>query len=260
MASIIETQDLWKTYGRFCALRGLDLAVPEKSIFALLGANGAGKTTAIKTLLNIVPPTRGSARILGADSRTLGPELLAKIGYVSESQVLPARLRVGDFFSYVRRAYPTWDADAEEALRRELRLPADRRIAALSHGMRLKLALACALPFRPALLILDEPFSGLDALVREEITAGFLRHAGETSILISSHELDEIERLATHVGVIDGGRLLFQGTLAALREHARPLLAESDRRDPDRISLRDLFVAMARAARAAEAGSGSPPG
>jgi len=260
MESIIETRDLWKTYGRFAALRGLDLAIPQRSIFALLGANGAGKTTAIKTLLNIIAPTRGSARVLGADSRTIGPAVLARIGYVSESQTFPGRLRVGDFFTYVRQAYPTWDRDAEADLRRELRLPADRRISALSHGMRLKLALASALPFRPELLILDEPFSGLDALVREEITAGFLRHAGEMSILISSHELDEIERLATHVGVIDGGRLLFQGTLAALHEHARPLLGEGDRRDPDRISLRDLFVAMTRAARAADARPGSPAG
>lgn len=260
MASIIETRGLWKTYGPFAALRGLDLAVPERSIFALLGANGAGKTTAIKTLLNIIAPTRGSAHVLGADSRSIGPALLARIGYVSENQVFPGRLRVGDFFDYVRRAYPTWDADAEGELRRELKLPEARPIAALSHGMRMKLALACALPFRPALLILDEPFSGLDALVREEIIAGFLRRAGEMSILISSHELDEIERLATHVGVIDGGRLLFQGTLAALRDYAGPLLGAGDRRDPDRISLRDLFVVMARAARAADTPPGSASG
>jgi len=245
---IIETQDLSKSYGRVEALKGLSLAVPEGSIFALLGANGAGKTTIIKTLLNIIEPTRGRALLLGVDSRAIGPEVLAQIGYVSESQVLPGRLRVAQFLDYVRACYPRWDRAAEDELRRGLQLPAERRIGALSHGMRLKLALACALPFRPRLLILDEPFSGLDALVRDEVIEGFLRHAGETSILISSHELDEVERLATHVGVVDDGRLLFQGPLAELRERARPLLASAPPGAP-RASLRDIFVAMARKAR-----------
>jgi len=105
------------------------------------------------------------------------------------------------------------------------------------------------LPFRPRLLILDEPFSGLDALVRDEVIAGFLRHAGETSILISSHELDEVERLATHVGIIDKGRLLFQGALSELRQEARKLLASGDTGSERPASLRDIFVAMAHRAR-----------
>ena len=246
---IIETLNLWKTYGRFDALSGLNLAVPEGSVFALLGANGAGKTTAIKALLNIVEPTRGSARVLGVDSRAIGPPVLAQIGYVSESQLLPMRLRVAEFFSYVRACYAHWDRSIEEELRSQFRLPAERRIGALSHGMRLKMALACALPFRPKLLILDEPFSGLDALVRDEVIAGFLRRAGEMSILISSHELEEVQRIATHVAFIDAGRLLFQGPAAALREHARPLLLAAGYREVAQVSLRDVFTTMARAAR-----------
>lgn len=246
---IIETLDLWKTYGRFDALTGLSLAVPEGSVFALLGANGAGKTTAIKAILNIVEPTRGSARVLGVDSRAIGAPVLAQIGYVSESQLLPTRLRVAEFFSYVRACYAHWDRSIEEELRGQFRLPAERRIGALSHGMQLKMALACALPFRPKLLILDEPFSGLDALVRDEIIAGFLRRAGEMSILISSHELEEVQRIATHVAFIDAGRLLFQGPAAALREHARPVLLAAGYREVAQVSLRDVFTTMARAAR-----------
>jgi len=246
---IIETHELSKSYGNFEALHRLSISVPEGSVFALLGANGAGKTTVIKTLLNIVEPSRGHATVLGVDSRAIGPGVLAQIGYVSESQALPRRLRVEEFFNYLRGCYVRWDRGVEDELRKELQLPADRRIGALSHGMRLKMALASALPFRPRLLILDEPFSGLDALVRDEVVTGFLRQAGEMSILISSHELDEVERIATHVGFLDAGRLLFQGPLAALYDHARPLLVARGRDPAARMSLRDIVVAMTRAAR-----------
>ncbi len=246
---IVETHDLVKTYGSFGALRGLSLQVPERSVFALLGANGAGKTTVIKILMNIIAPTHGQAKVLDTDSRAIGPALLAKIGYVSESQLLPGRLRVEEFFRYLRACYVHWDRGIEAALRRQLQLPAERRIAALSHGMRMKMALACALPFRPRLLILDEPFSGLDALVREELITGFLHRTDETTILISSHELDEVERLATHVAFIDAGRLLFQGPIASLAAHAEPLLHADTTQDRQRASLREVFIAMARDAR-----------
>lgn len=250
MPSIVETHNLEKRYGNTGALYGLNLSIPEGSIFALVGANGAGKTTAIKILLNIIAPTRGRATILGVDTRDLGPEALGQIGYVSENQLLPARLRVGQFFDYLRPAYRTWDWELEQQLRSQLRLPPERRINALSHGTRMKLMLACALAFRPKLLILDEPFSGLDALARDEIITEFLREPRNVSILISSHELDEVERLATHVAFLDEGRLLFQGSLATLRQHAR---ASSGSDTPDgaapTASLRAIFVAMVSAAR-----------
>jgi ABC-2 type transport system ATP-binding protein len=243
----IETLDLSKTYGRFNALHGLDISIPQGSVFALLGASGAGKTTVIKILLNIIAPTRGRATILGADSRTIGPAILGKIGYVSENQVLPVRLRVDDFFAYLRPCYATWDRTLENELRDQLALPPERRIGELSHGMRLKMALACALPFHPKLLVLDEPLSGLDALARDEIIGGFLRQAGETTILVSSHELDEVERFATHVAFLHDGRLLFQGSAGELARHARPLLAAAGLVAGE--SLRDIFVAMVRHAR-----------
>lgn len=254
MTDVIETHDLRKSYGRFGALHGIDIAMPEGSVFALMGASGAGKTTAIKLLLNLIEPTHGTARVLGVDSRGIRPGDLAQIGYVSENQLLPARLRVAHFFDYLRPCYPHWDVRLEQDLRAQLQLPAERRIGELSHGMRLKLALASALPYRPRLLILDEPFSGLDALAREEIVEEFLRRAGQTSILISSHELDEIERLATHVGFLHEGRLLFQGPLAALYEHGRTLLAAAERP-----SLRAIFIAMVRSAVAPPNSVAPPP-
>jgi ABC-2 type transport system ATP-binding protein len=250
MSDVIETHDLVKTYGDFGALHGLNLSMPEGSVFALVGASGAGKTTTIKILLNMIAPSRGHARLLGVDTREIGPPVLAQVGYVSENQALPSRLRVGQFFDYLRPCYANWDPALEQQLRTQLRLPPRRRISDLSHGMRLKLALACALAFRPKLLVLDEPFSGLDALTRDEMIGEFLREPGRMSILISSHELDEVERLASHVAFLDEGRLLFQGTIAELRERAREMFSPASGRNPQAASLRAIFVSMVAAARA----------
>ena len=218
---IVQVHDLWKRYGRFDALHGLEFAVPEGSAFALLGPNGAGKTTTIKILVNILAPSRGTASILGVDSRAISPRQLDSIGYVSENQDLPGRLTVAEYLDYLRPFYPRWDVAVETALRRDLQLPAARRIRDLSHGMRIKMALACALPFRPRLLILDEPFAGLDPLVRDELIDGLLRQAGELTILISSHELVEIEGLATDLGFLHEGRMMFQEPMNRLTARCR---------------------------------------
>jgi ABC-2 type transport system ATP-binding protein len=218
---IIEIENLHKAFGRHEALRGLSLAVPEGSAYALIGANGAGKTTTIKTLMNIVRPTLGTTRILGVDSRRLAVPQLQRIGYVSENQDMPARLTVAQYLDYLRPFYPSWDPELERSLLKELRLPSDRRIGDLSHGMRMKMALACALPFRPQVLVLDEPFSGLDPLVRDEFMERLLHQAVDMTILISSHELSEIEGVTTHVGFIDQGRLLFQESMAELSDRFR---------------------------------------
>jgi ABC-2 type transport system ATP-binding protein len=199
----------------------LSFTVPEGSAYALIGANGAGKTTTIKAIMNILQPTKGRVTTLGVDSRRLSPAQLARIGYVSESQDMPDGLTVGQYTHYVRAFYPHWDEALEQSVRRELALPANQKIGHLSHGMRMKLALACALPYRPKLLVLDEPFSGLDPLVREEFMSGLLSQAGETTVLISTHELGEIEGVATHVGFLDEGRLLFEDSMENLTARFR---------------------------------------
>ncbi|HLZ52355.1 MAG TPA: ABC transporter ATP-binding protein [Candidatus Acidoferrum sp.] len=213
---MIHVENLWKKFGRFDALRGLSFDVPEGSAFALIGANGAGKTTTIKVLMNIIEPTRGSATLLGVDSRKISPRQLAQVGYVSENQDMPSRLTVEEYVAYLRPFYPTWDRDLEASIARQLRLPLERKIGDLSHGMRMKMALMCALPYRPKLLILDEPFSGLDPLVRDEFMEGLLEQAGEMTILLSSHELGEIDGVATHVAFLDEGKLLFQESMNEL--------------------------------------------
>jgi ABC-2 type transport system ATP-binding protein len=218
---MIRAQNLWKKFGRFEALQGLSFNVPEGSAYALVGANGAGKTTTIKLAMNIIEPSRGSIEILGVDSRKISPRELARIGYVSENQDMPERLTVQEFLDYLRPFYPTWDRELENAIRGDLRLPPDRRIRDLSHGMRMKMALACALPFRPKLLVLDEPFSGLDPLVRDEFMEGLLAQAGDTTILISSHELTELNGVATHIAFIDQGKLLFEESMSDLSARFR---------------------------------------
>ena len=218
---MIQVEDLHKKFRRFEALRGLSFCVPQGSAFALIGANGAGKTTIIKILTNILEPTSGRAILLGVDSRKLSPRELVQIGYVSENQDMPARLTVAEYVDYLRPFYPTWDRDLERETLRQLRLPSERKIGDLSHGMRLKMALLCALPYRPKLLLLDEPFSGLDPLVRDEFMEGLLRQAGEMTILVSSHELGEIDGVATDIGFLDEGKLLFQESMAELNGRFR---------------------------------------
>jgi ABC-2 type transport system ATP-binding protein len=213
---MIHVENLWKKFGRFDALRGLSFDVPEGSAFALIGANGAGKTTTIKVVMNIIEPTRGSATLLGVDSRKMSPRQLAQVGYVSENQDMPSRLTVEEYVTYLRPFYPTWDRDLEASIARQLRMPLERKIGDLSHGMRMKMALMCALPYRPKLLVLDEPFSGLDPLVRDEFMEGLLEQAGEMTILLSSHELGEIDGVATHVAFLEEGKLLFQESMNEL--------------------------------------------
>ena len=218
MTSPIQTHALARRFGRQMALDGLDLEVPEGSIYGLVGPNGAGKTTAIKVIMNLQRPSAGRAEVLGADSRNLGPAHFARIGYVSENQKLPDWMTVDYFMSYLRPFYPTWDDKLATELIRQFDLPGSRRLRHLSHGMRMKAAMASALAYRPSLIVLDEPFTGLDPLVRDELIEGLLPRTENTTVFISSHDLSEIESFASHIGFLDRGRLQFaeeMGSLAA---------------------------------------------
>jgi ABC-2 type transport system ATP-binding protein len=218
---IIETENLTKKFRRHEAVEGVNLAVPEGATCALVGANGAGKTTTMRMLVDILPPDRGSARVLGIDSRQLKPEDRLRIGYLNENQTLPERLSIAQYFEYLRALYPNWDSALEKRLRGQFELPSGRLLGKLSHGMRMKAMLIGALSFRPKLLILDEPLSGLDPLVRDEVMSGILDQAGETTILISSHELTEIEGCTSHVAFMVRGRLLFNEPIEALSARFR---------------------------------------
>lgn len=212
----IRTDNLCKRYRRVQALDHLNLEVPRGAIYALVGPNGAGKTTAIKIFMNIFRATSGTAEVLGTDSKKIAGRAFERIGYVSENQELPLWMTVATLLDYLRPFYPTWDRDLEKELVRNFELPLDRKLKALSRGMRMKAALAGSLAYRPPLIVMDEPFSGLDPLVRDEFMEGLLEQAGEMTILISSHELAEIDGVATHVAFLDEGKLLFQESMSDL--------------------------------------------
>ena len=241
MSDLICATGLVKRFRSVRVLDGLNLSVPEGSIFGLAGPNGAGKTTTIKILMNILHANAGRASILGIDSRALGPKSLAEIGYVSENQEMPEWMTVGYLLAYLKPFYPAWDDTRATQLIRQFDLPLDRQLRHLSRGMRMKVALASSLAYRPRLLIMDEPFSGLDPLVREELIDGLLESADETTILISSHDLAEIESFASHIGYLDRGRLQLSEEMASLTARFRevevvvdsPPLLPPDRPWPD---------------------------
>jgi ABC-2 type transport system ATP-binding protein len=218
---IVETRGLTKKFGRLDAVEELDLRVPEGSVYALIGPNGAGKTTAIRLLMNILRADRGQADVLGTPSNRLEPSDFQRIGYVSESQKLPDRLSLTHYFEYLRSLYPAWDHALERQLCAQFELPSTRKIRHLSHGMRMKALLVGALAYRPKLLVLDEPLSGLDTMVRDEVVNGLLQQAADTTILISSHELAEIESFTTHVAFMQNGRLLLQEAIEDLQARFR---------------------------------------
>lgn len=221
MSSAIRTEHLGKSFRRVEAICDMSLDVPEGAIYALVGPNGAGKTTAIKIMMNIFAASTGRAEVLGTDSRRIAGNAFTTIGYVSENQKLPDWMRVDAFLDYLRPFYPGWDKNLEDHLVKQFQIPPERKLDKLSRGMRMKAALVSSLAFHPKLIVLDEPFGGLDPLVRDELIEGLLERAPETTIFISSHDLAEIENLVSHVGYLDGGHLIFSEEMSVLAERFR---------------------------------------
>jgi ABC-2 type transport system ATP-binding protein len=221
MSDVIRTFDLTKHFRDTLALNSLNIEIPAGAVYALVGPNGAGKTTALKVLMNIHQPTSGRAEILGTDSRRLAPRDFARIGYVSENQDLPEWMTVAQFLDYLRPFYPTWDDERCAELLRQLDLPRQQKLMDLSRGMRMKAALASSLAYRPKIILLDEPFSGLDPLVRDEAgrkPALWRGRSDRAHLLARSFE---IESFASHVGYLDQGRLHFSEELTTLTARFR---------------------------------------
>ncbi len=217
--SIVRVSALTRRFGAKTALDAVSLSLPRGAVYGLVGANGAGKTTLIKHLLGLLRAESGSLRVFGKDPVADPVGVLSRIGYLSEEHDLPGWMRVDELLRYSRAFYPSWDEAYAEDLRKAFALDPAARIQNLSKGQKARAGLLTALAHRPELLLLDEPSSGLDPVVRRDILDAILRtiaHEGRT-VLFSSHLLDEVERVADHVTMISHGRIVLSAPLDAIR-------------------------------------------
>jgi ABC-2 type transport system ATP-binding protein len=221
---VIETHDLTKRYGKCNAVSNLNLRVGAGRITGFLGRNGAGKSSTIRMLLGICRPSSGSGALLGRDIRNAqeSRESRRRVAYVAEDKQTYAYMTVGQMIAFTRSFYDDWNIDAEGRLLKQFELPLQRKVKALSKGMRTKLALLLALARRSELLILDEPSEGLDPVSIEELLQALVAAAADgTSIFFSSHQIAEVERVADQVCIIDHGRLVADTSLDEIRQEYR---------------------------------------
>ena len=236
---VIETTGLRKLFEGRAAVDGLDLKVEAGSIFGFLGRNGAGKTTTIRLLLGFLKAADGEARLFG--DPVTGPgggvELRRRIGYVSENKHLYPFMTVRQIIGLTRPFFPGWRDDLERRYLEMFDLPPNRKVSALSKGMRTGLMLLLAISHGAELLILDEPTEGLDPAVTEAVLRELvaLSAAEGTTIFFSSHQLAEVEQIADHVAIIDRGRAVVSGGLDDLKVQYQRLRVVFQR-EPARVS------------------------
>lgn len=234
---MIEVSELTRRFGSKMALADVSLTLPRGAVYGLVGANGAGKTTLIKHILGLLRAESGSVRVFGIDPVANPVAVLSRIGYLSEENDLPGWMRVEELIRYSRAFYPGWDDAYAEELRQTFALDPAAKIKTLSKGQKARTGLLIALAYRPELLVLDEPSSGLDPIVRRDILGAVIRTTAQEgrTVLFSSHLLDEVEQVADHVTMISAGRIVLSATLSEIKESHR-----LDGRVP---SLDEIFVA-----------------
>ena len=220
---VIGISDLTRCFGDKTALDSVNLSLPRGAVYGLVGPNGAGKTTLIKHVLGLLRAERGSLRVFGLDPVAEPVAVLSRIGYLSEDNDLPGWMHVDEFVRYSRAFYPQWDDAYAEELLRVFALSPTAKIKTLSKGQKARVGLVAALAYRPELLVLDEPSSGLDPIVRRDILGAVIRTiAGEgRTVLFSSHLLDEVEEVADHVIMINQGRIVLSAPLDDIRQSHR---------------------------------------
>ncbi len=217
---VISISGVSRRFGAKQALDNVSLEVTSGQVLGLVGANGAGKTTLVKHILGLLKPATGKVRVFGLNPVTEPRGVLWRIGFLSEDRDLPMWMRVEELMRYSSAFYPKWDADYAEALREQFQLERPARLRHLSRGELAKAGLLVALAHRPELLVLDEPSSGLDPLVRREMLEAIVRTVAEVgrTVFFSSHLLDEIERDSDRVAMMDRGRLVLCGPLTEILE------------------------------------------
>jgi ABC-2 type transport system ATP-binding protein len=234
---VIAISDLTRRFGARAALDGVTLSIARGGVYGLVGANGAGKTTLIKHILGLLRAESGAVRVFGRDPAADPVGVLSRIGYLSEENDLPGWMRVDELIRYTRAFYPAWDDAYAEELRQTFALDPAAKIKQMSKGQKARAGLLIALAYRPELLVLDEPSSGLDPIVRRDILGAVLRTIADEgrTVLFSSHLLDEVEQVADHVTMIRQGRIVVSAPLAEIKE--------SHRVEGRMLSLDEIFVA-----------------
>jgi ABC-2 type transport system ATP-binding protein len=221
--SVVSISNLSRKFGDKHALKDVSLYVPRGSVFGLVGENGAGKTTLIKHILGLFRAEAGTVRVFDIDPVQNPTGVLKQIGYLSEQPDLPGWMRVGEFLRYTKAFYPTWDSAYAEDLRSRFGLEPTAKLRTLSKGQQAKAGLLAAQAHRPDLLLLDEPSSGLDPVVRRDILEAVVRTVADEgrTVFFSSHLLEEIERVCDCIAMLHKGELVFCGSLDEVKSRYR---------------------------------------
>ncbi|HEX6575952.1 MAG TPA: ABC transporter ATP-binding protein [Gemmatimonadaceae bacterium] len=242
-ALAVETTNLVKHYGDQVALDSVSFNVPEGSVYVLVGANGAGKSTTFKILLNLERPTSGDAKVFGLRTDANGPQARVQIGYVPEQQESPYPwMTSGRLLEYVAAYYPSWDAAYAAHLVKSLNIRTGKKSGTLSKGELRRLQLAMAMAHRPPLLLLDEPTEGLDIIARKQALSLLAEHLADspTTVIIATHHVHEVDSLTDYVGVLKEGKLQAQ----MQRDELRKFVATQRPNDTRPLSLEDAIATL----------------
>jgi ABC-2 type transport system ATP-binding protein len=230
---VLEFVNIHRAYERDVdVLKGVSFSVGPGEVVGLLGRNGAGKTTLMRIAMGMIEAQQGTVAVLGLDPRRRPLDVKRRVGYVSEEQILPAFLAVGEVIDLHKQIFPTWDDTMADRLTRNFSLPLGGKLSKLSKGQARQVALLCAVCHRPEVLLLDEPAGGLDPVARREFLETSINLLNETgtTILFSSHYMTDVERLAERVVLIHGGSVLVDSSLDDLREGHSVVLVPYDSR------------------------------
>jgi ABC-2 type transport system ATP-binding protein len=220
----IQVDGVTRQFFRKRALNNVSLTVPKGCVFGLLGENGAGKTTLIRHILGAFTAKSGQVRVLGKDPVANPVDVLGNVGYLSEEREMPTWMRIAELLRFTESFYPKWDRTYAAELMESFRLDPQAKVRTLSRGERAKTGLILALAHRPDILVLDEPSSGLDVIVRQDILAAIVRTVADEgrTVFFSSHLIDEVERVSDHIAIMANGKVLVSDTLENIKEdHSR---------------------------------------
>jgi ABC-2 type transport system ATP-binding protein len=239
----VETLNLSKNYGDALALERVNITVPEGSVYMIAGANGAGKSTTFKILLNLERATSGTAKVFDLDTSANGPQARAQIGYVPEQPGSPYPwMTCAQLLQHTAAFYPSWDATYADHLTRSLGIRMQHKSGTLSKGEKRRVQLIMAMAHRPPLLLLDEPTEGLDPVARKQVLSLLAEHLADspTTVVMATHHVHEVESLTDYVGVLKGGRLTAQMHRDELRRQVMSARAD----DAPLMSFEDAVVSL----------------